>query len=212
MGDLHLRLARLRRAHLPYGVVRLDYRVRLGDVDKAVLPAADPRHILVDLKYDIIRLGYHGLGQPLTAGTAEIPLVVHRRDGQHGDVDREIVLIIRAHVAEVHRDEKRAPLVHQMALIRRAEPAVVYKMLKPRVALDDLYRPGDEVAAYLDIPQLIPALAERRVQRAREAVVGRIVHPVPALHDADRLFCCFQLRAIFIEYRHGVLLLPSFTG
>ena len=73
-------------------------------------------------------------------------------------------------------------------------------MLKPRVALRDLNGAGNKVPAYFNAPQLIPALRQRRVQRFGKAVVGRIIHPIPAFHEADGLIRRAQLGAVFIVY------------
>ena len=81
------------------------------------------------------------------------------------------------------------------------------EMFSGRIALGRIYRSEGKIAADFDITQLIPSFGKRFIQKGGEAYIGRIIHPVAAFHNPDRLIRGFQLALIFIiKTAHGKLL------
>ena len=181
----------------------LDDHVHIGNVDDLVKPAAQARQVLIDLKNDDVRPVEDGAGHAGRGREVKVPVAVHRRDGRHGDVDRQKFAVVPREVAEDHRRIVAQTAVTQPALIRRAVPGVVEKMRLLRVALHDLHRAGTEVAAHLHIVQLVAPGGERRIEQRRKAERGRIVHPVAVFHRAHRLGGGAQLAAVFCLKIHG---------
>ena len=76
-------------------------------------------------------------------------------------------------------------------------PGMIDKMLHLLIALRDLDRPRQQISADLYMMQLVPPGRKRRVQRYGKAVVGAVVHPVPALHKTHRLLGRAEFLSVF---------------
>ena len=192
-----LRRRRVRGQIAERRVHPLDDHVHIGNVDDLVEPAAQTRQVLVDLENDDVRPVENGAGHAGRGRKIKVPVAVHRRDGRHGDVDRQKLAVVPRKVAEDHRREVAQTAVAELALIRRAMPCVVEKMRLLRVALNDLQRTHAEIAAHLHVVQLVTPGGKRRIEQRREAEPRRIVHPVAVLHGAHSLGGRAQLAAVF---------------
>ena len=60
-------------------------------------------------------------------------------------------------------------------------------MFTRRVAFHSFDGAKTQITPYFDIEKLVPPSRERTVQKIGEADIGRVVHPVAALDDADSL-------------------------
>lgn len=96
----------------------LDDHVHIGNVDDLVKPAAQARQVLIDLKNDDVRPVEDGAGHAGRGREVKVPVAVHRRDGRHGDVDRQKFAVVPREVAEDHRRIVAQAAVTQPALIR----------------------------------------------------------------------------------------------
>ena len=77
-------------------------------------------------------------------------------------------------------------------------------MIGLRVAFDDGERPLEQVAAYLDGAQLVPAPGQGGVERGGIGVVGAVVDPVTVFDDLDGLVRGAELGAVFGKEIHHV--------
>ena len=182
--------------------VFLYHAVHRGDMDRLVEAAVEARQRLIDFENDDIRLGDRRVVDAERAGEIEITVPVHRRDGEHRDVDRQKLLIVPGLVAEDHRREEGAALIAEPALVAGAVPGVIDEVLYPRITFRDLDGPLHQVPAHLDMVQLIPPGGERGVECGRKAVVGTVVHPVPVFHEPDRFVRRAELLPIFLKVIH----------
>ncbi len=164
-----------------------------------------------DARQGGVHLDDHGFGVlddrtdgALGAGEVEVALAVHRRDTKHRDVGREEVFIVPAHVAEDHGREEGAAAVAQAALVGRAVPGIVDKMIGLRVAFDDGERPLQQIAAHLDGAQLIAASGQGGVERGGIGVVRAVVDPVAVFDDLDGLVRGAELGAVFGKEIHRI--------
>ena len=176
-------------------------------MDTLVIPAVDTRQGFVDFEDHNVRLVD---GRPVDAecaGEIEIAVPVHRRDCEHGDVHREKLLVIPSLVSEDHRREESASLIAELSFIAGAVPGLVDEVLHAGITLGDLDRTWEEIAPHLDMPQFIAPCGKGRVEQNRKAVVGPIINPVTAAHEADRFLRCTQLLPVFTVDVH---IPPSF--
>ena len=169
-------------------MLALDDIIDVGNVDALVKSAQDARQMLVDLQDDDVRPVKYPLGRAGAAGQIEVPVLIHGSHAHHGHVHGEKMPVIGDDIPEDHGNVIAQPAVAELPLVRGTVPAVVHEMLPRGIALHDADGAEAEIAADLDIGQLIAAFGQRRVQKRREANAGGIVDPVAASDDPDGLF------------------------
>ena len=106
-------------------MLALDDIVDLGNMDALIEAAQDPRQSLVDFKDHDVRLLQDALGAAGRAGQIKVPVLVHRCDRAHRDIDRQKVPVVGDKQVEDHGNIIAEPFVAQLSLIGAAMPGII---------------------------------------------------------------------------------------
>ena len=193
------------RAELRHGrVLTLHDHVNVLDVDLAAGEAVDPRQVLVDFNDDGLGSVEHVSQMRGRERVAEVAVLVHRRDLDHGDVNMNVAVAVEARqLAVTHRREIAHALGDDLAVDAAAMPGVPCEVLAGVLCLADLGHPHCHAAAHLDVLELALARCKRLVERVGVVGAPAVVDPVAALDDLDGFFGRGQLLLIKPCVIHG---------
>lgn len=183
-------------------VLALDDHGDVGDVDGLVVCAVDLRQLVVDLDDYGVRAAYHVQRRAGGEGEVEIAVLVHRRGADIGHVDVQEFSMIPGQVAEDHGGEVGLTLVEQLALVAGAVPGVVAEVLAAGVALGDLDGAVHDLAAELDVKELVAPLRQGLVALHGEGGAVAVFDPVAALDELSSILGRAELGFVFAYEVH----------
>ena len=177
--------------------------IDLGNVDTLFKTAQAARHIGVDLDDDNLCALAHSSHVGSVGAKAEIAVLVHRGDLEHGDIDGFAVFTNPAgQFGVAQRTIEGIAVGNHLALDARHMPGVPGQALIGFGSLKGFQRAQQDTAANVHVMQFGHTLCKCVVKDVRGTGAPAKIHPIAGLYDLNGLFrsCFFAL--IFLFKRH----------
>ena len=185
-------------------ILPLNDHINVFDIDLTAGKTADPGHILVDFNDDRLRALQHIGKVGSCKRVAEIAVLVHGSDLDHGDINADIAVAIKARKLGVTHGRK---ITHafgdDLAINAAAVPGVPGKVLTGVLISTDRRHPHGHAAANLDVFQLIFTPGKRLIERVRMVRAPAVIDPVTGFDGLDGFGCGSQFFLIKSCKIHG---------